>query len=226
VKKELRFAEWLVLDEMAARRLCARSVGKFQPQATKPVSILTAFRAERSIADNRAANAALANDLQQSNLAFYPVHGRGQEDFPVLFGLMRVVQPSSEESFVVQPRGEMTEAAFEATIRSLLQKYGQYGAMMKLPSTPQAFLLRTADGGRENKGSEVGPTTPKDDYYSQLQGGPRADASMLSPWEIRGERNPVKRVLNWWGGRSDMNRPADRLKIGRRFSIRRAQGEV
>jgi hypothetical protein len=210
---------------MAARRSFARSVGKFQSQATKPVAILTAFRAERSLADNRAANAALANDLQQLILAFYPVHGRGQEDFPVLFGLVRVVQPSSEESFVVQPRGEMTERTFEAMIRSLSQKHGQYGAMMKLPSTLQAFLLRCSDGGRENKGSEVGATTPQDDYYSQLKGGPRADPSMLSPWELRGERNPIKRVLNWWAGRSAMNGPADRTKIGQRFSIRRAKGE-
>lgn len=210
---------------MAARRSFVRSVSKFQPRATKPVAILTAFRAERSLADNRAANAGLAKDLQQLNLSFYPVQGMGQEDFPALFGLVQVVQPCSEESFVVQPRSEMTEGVFEATIRDLSRKYGQYGAMMKLPSTPQAFLLRTSDGERENKGSEVGSRTPQDDYYTQLKAGPRADSSMLSRWEIQGERNPVKRVLNWWTGRSEMNRPANRSKIGRRFSIRRAEGE-
>ena len=210
---------------MAARRSFARSLSKFRLQATKPVAILTAFRAERSLADNRAANVELARDMQHLNLSFYPVQGRGQEDIPAVFGLVRVVQPASEESFVVQPRGEMTEEAFEATIRGLLRKYGQYGAMMKLPSMPQSFLLRTSDGGRENKGSEVGSRTPKDAYYTQLKAGPRADSSMLSPWELRGERNPIKRVLNWWTGRSAMNRPADRSRIGRRFSIRGSEGE-
>jgi hypothetical protein len=222
----LRFEEWLALDEMAARRSFARSLSKFQPRLTKPVAILTAFRAERSLADNRSANAALTHDLQELNLGFYPVHGMGQEEFAVLFGMVQVVQPSSEESFVVQPRGEMPEQAFEAVIRSLLQKYGQFGAMMKLPSMPQAFLLRASDGGHENKGSKVGARRPADPYYSQLKSGPRADSNMLSPWEIRSERNPLKRVLNWWSGRSGMNRPADRSKIGRRFSIRPAEGEV
>jgi hypothetical protein len=223
---KLHFPQWLATNEMAARRSLARSIGKFEPQTVgKPVAILTAFRAERSLADNRSANAELVNDLKQLNLSFYPVQGMGQEDVPALFGLVRVVQPSSEESFVIQPRGEMTEEAFEATIRGLLQKYGQYGAVMKLPSTPQAFLLRTADGGRVDKGSEVGSRTPKDDYYTQLKAGPRADSSMLSPWELRSERNPIKRVLNWWGGRAPMNQPADRSKIGRRFSIRRTEGE-
>ena len=210
---------------MAARRSLARSVSKFQPQPMKPVAILTAFRADQSLGDNRAANAELARDLQRLNLGFYPMQGMGQEDVPALFGLVRVVQPSSEESFVVQPRGEMTEEAFEATLRGLLQKYGQYGAMMKWPSRPQAFLLRTADGGREDKGSEVGSRTPQDDYYTQLKAGPRADSSMLSPWELRGERNLIKRALNWWTGRSGMNQPADRSKLGRRFSIRQAEGE-
>lgn len=119
----------------------------------------------------------------------------------------------------------MPEQAFEAIIRSVLQKYGQFGAMMKLPSTPQVFLLRSSDGGHENKGSEVGARRPSDSYYSQLKSGPRADPSMLSPWELRGERNPIKRVLNWWGGRSAMNRPADRARIGRRFSIKPSSRE-
>lgn len=213
------------MNEMAARRSLARSMSKFQPPSTKPVAILTAFRTVRSLADNRAANAELAKDLQQLNLSFFPVQGMGQEDFPALFGLVQVVQPSNEESFVIQPRGEMTEEVFETTIRDLLRKYGQYGAMMKLPGTAQAFLLRTADGIRESKGSEVGSRTSQDNYYSQLRAGPRADTKCLSPWEIHGERNPIKRVLNWWFGRSEINRPADHSKIGRRFSIRRAEGE-
>jgi hypothetical protein len=209
---------------MAARRSFAHSLSKFQPQLTKPVAILTAFRAERSLGDNRAANAVLANGLQRLSLGFYPVIGMGQEEKKRLFGLIRWIVPSSEESYVVQPRGEMPEQEFQATIQSLLQKYQQYGAIVKLPSSTQAFVLQP-NGTRDYQGSKEGARTAKDSFYSQLKSGPRADPSMLSPWEIRGERNPIKRVLNWWGGRSAMNRLADRPRIGRRFSIRPAEGQ-
>ena len=64
-------------------------MSKFEPPATKPVAILTAFRSEQDLADNRAANTELVNDLQQLNLNFYPVQGMGQEDFPALFGLVQ-----------------------------------------------------------------------------------------------------------------------------------------
>src|SRR5258707_10744253 len=136
---------------MAARRSFARSIGKWQPQATKPAAILTAFRGERNLADNRAANAELANDLQRLSLGFYLVNGLGQEQHKALFDLIRWVVPSSEESFVVQPRGDLSEEAFEAVIRNLVQEYGQYGAIVKLPNTPQAFLLPAA-GERDYKG--------------------------------------------------------------------------
>src|ERR1043165_8595230 len=141
MEKQLQFADWLAINKMAARRSFARSIGKFQPQETKPVAILTAFRGERSLAENRAANAQLATALQRFNLGFYPVIGMGQEEKKRLFGLIRWVVPSSEESFVVQPRSEMREEEFEATIRNMLQKYEQYAAMVKLPGTAQAFLL-------------------------------------------------------------------------------------
>jgi len=207
-------------NEMAARRSLKRSMGKFAPQVVeKPVAILTAFRGEVPVADNRRANTRLADDLKRLNLGFYPVIGAGQEERRWLFGLFRYVVPSREESFVVQPRADMTEGAFVSVIQGLLQGYGQFAAMMKVPSSPQAFLLYS-DGGREDTGSGVGPATAQDNYYTQLKGGPRADASMLRPWEIQGERNPLKRFINWRNGRSFMNHPADRAKIGQRFSIK------
>jgi hypothetical protein len=104
-------------------------------------------------------------------------------------------------------------------IQGLLQQYGQFAAMMKVPSSPQAFLLYS-DGDREDKGSSVAPKT-QDDYYTQLKGGPRADASMLRPWEIQGERNPLEQFINWRSGRSFMNYPVDRAKIGQRFSLKK-----
>jgi hypothetical protein len=205
---------------MAARRSFNRSIEKFELLVVdRIVAIITAIRGEVPLVDNRKANAQLEDDLKELNLGFYPVKGAGQEERRWLFGLLRYVVPSSEESLVVQPRGELMEAAFVSVIQRLLHKYGQFVAMMKLPSSPQAFLLH-ADGSRENKGSGAGPTTPQDDYYTQLRGGPRAHESMLRPWEIQGERNPFRRLFNAWGGRSFMNHPADRSKIGQRFSIK------
>jgi len=210
---------------MAARRSFTRSIGKFEPQnVERPVAVVTAFQGERRLSENRAANAQLGNDLRRLNFGFYPVIGMGQEMHKALFGLIRWVVPSSEESFVVQARGEISEQAFETVIQGLLQKYGQFFAMVKLPSAPQVFLLRS-NGTRDYQGSEVGARTAQDSYYSQLKSGPRAHASMLSPWEIWGERNPAKRVINWWSERSAMNRPADRSKIGRRFSVKPAERE-
>jgi hypothetical protein len=204
---------------MAARRSFARSISKFQPEATKPAAIMTGFRAKHPHADNQAANAELCDDLQQLNLSFYAVRGMGQEDRRAFFGLLLWVAPSTEESFVVQPRGDLPEEEFVAAIKNLVQKYGQLGAGVKLPSITQAFVLRQ-DGTRDNIGSTVGARTVRDTYFTQLRGGPRADRDMLSAWEIWGERHLIKRVVNWWSGRSFMNEPADRSKIGRRFSIK------
>jgi hypothetical protein len=205
---------------MAARRSLHRSLDKLEPRVVdQPIAILTAWRGEVALADNRKANAQLVADLKRSRLGFYPVKGAGQEERSWLFGLISYVVPSSEESFVVQPRTDLSEETFVSMILALLREYGQFAAMLKLPSSPQAFLLYS-DRSREAKGSGAGPTTAQDDYYTQLKGCPRALPSMLRSWEIHGERNPFKQLLNWWGGRSFMNHPADRRTIGQRFSIK------
>lgn len=203
---------------MAARRSLQRSIRKFMVSAPNPVAMVTAFRGDRRLEDNRERNVQLEADLQQLGLGYYPVYGVGQEEKKRLLGMIRWIVPSREESFVVQPRSEMPDETFEEVIRNLMQKYGQYGAMVKLPSTAQPFILLPT-GERDYQGSKIGPRTARDSYYSQLKCGPRADESMLNPWEFRIERNPIKRIINWWSGRSAMNQPADRSKVGRRFTI-------
>lgn len=184
----------------------------------KPVALFTGWRGEVSVAENRKANIELEKDLKSLDLGYYPVKGAGQEK-RWLLGFLPYVVPSGEESFMIQPRGETTERIFESVILRLLQKYGQFAAMMKVPSSEQAFLLYS-DGSRENKGSDAGPTTWQDDYYTELIGGPRAEAGMLGPWEVQAERNPFRRFVNRWSGQGFMNNPADQTKIGRRFSIK------
>src|SRR5260370_1731348 len=164
---------------MAARDSFSRSMGKFEPQTVnRPVAAITAFQGRpmrdargRRItnpvaqrASNRKANRELIEDLKSLNLSFYPVKGAGQERH-WLFGLIPYVVPSQEESFIVQPRGAMPEATFIPAIQSLLRKYGQFAAAMKLPSTPHAFLLQQ-DGSRQYMGALARPRTAPDDYYT------------------------------------------------------------
>ena len=106
---------------MTARRSFDHSLNKFKPPVVdKPVAILTAWRGEASLADNRQANIELEQDLQNLNLGCYPVIGAGQEQRHLL-GMLPYVVPSGEESFVVHPRGNMDGKAFEAVILQLLQ---------------------------------------------------------------------------------------------------------
>jgi hypothetical protein len=217
------FAAHEQIDE-AARRSRSRNQSKWDQGIDRPVAVLTAFEAgsrplTRLVA-NRAANEKLVQDFKANGLSFFPVRGMGQEEVKYLWGLITFRTPSEEESFVVQPiDGTMTEQAFISIVQAMLARYNQFAAAVRLPSTPQAFLLEPS-GKRSNIGTGVGGRSPKDDYFTQLCGGPRAPDAQLSPYEIRGEGNPINKAINWWRGRTDMNRPADRIKIGQRFSIK------
>jgi hypothetical protein len=200
---------------MAARRSLKRSMGKYESQAVvKPVATLTAWRG--TLLDtsgqpyseagrrrrNDAANTRLAVNLQRRGLSFYPVVGAGQE---IVGSLQRV---NKENSLIVQPRGTMPEDVFLNHIRELLFNptgevgkgpfiHTQYGAIVKLPSDPQAYLLHHPD--------TIVPTGPQDycemvslgdsaerrlhqePYYTQLRYGPRADPAMMDNFDQPGD---------------------------------------
>ncbi len=151
-----------IANEMAARRSFAHSMGRWQQQAVnKPIAILTAFRQDlrdaggRRITDrltrlvqNRARNRELVNNLIDNDLGFYPVIGLGQEDQRLL-GLFPYRIAANEESFVVQPKGDMSEDDFLDIIQQLVNDFGQTGATVKVPSSNQAFVLR-GDGSRDD----------------------------------------------------------------------------
>ena len=160
----MEFVKWLTLTEMAARRSLRRSMGKYEPEMVgKPVATLTAWRgklldpsghpfpeAERR-RRNEAANVRLAANIQRRGLSHYPVVGAGQE---VVGGIQTV---NKESSFIVQAHGTMPESVFLDHIRELLFnptgepgrgpfRHMQYGAIVKLPGDPQAYLLHHPDG--------------------------------------------------------------------------------
>jgi hypothetical protein len=218
------------LNEVARRSLW-RNLSKWGAggQIAKPVALLTAFietpkdaegiapsgRTEKTRL-NHTRNELLRNDLTKLGLGYYPVVGVGQSRRRLLG--FPYIAPSEEESFVVQPRGKIEELDFLNAVRQLLVQYDQYAAAVCIPSDPMAFLL-LQDGDHIPLGTSAEPRQPGEPYYTALTKGPRADDAMLDPWELRGERNPFRRVINWLRERSDMNRPRQD-RGGRRFVIK------
>lgn len=174
----MNFKDWLSLDE-SARRSLARTMGKFQGQAQRPTAILTAFRGDFDLNKNRQANKKLEALFKAHGLSFTPVIGAGQENEG---GVEKI---SKEESYVVAPIAEMGEEEFVEIIRNLLfsptgdgVEHAQWGAVVKLPSRPKAFLLHHNQEGK--------PTSPAD-YDAQDPVGksarPRRGREMMVPWK-------------------------------------------
>ena len=57
--------------------------------------------------------------------------------------LFKLLVPTKEESFVVQPRGEMDRDTFCGIILMLIEKYEQDVAAVKLPNNALAVFLFT-----------------------------------------------------------------------------------
>jgi hypothetical protein len=200
----LTFNEWTALHE-AARRSFTRTLAKFNPTpANKPVAVLTAWRGELPDASGRPhpeavrrrlndeANHRLAAVVRRRGLSIVPVVGAGQEE-----GEDGTLIANRENSYIVQPVGEMTEKEFLAHIKSILYNptgepgrgpYPQtlWGGVVKLPSQPRAFLVHqsgTATGPEDyTVGDDLGmaarPRT-SEPYFTQLRYGPRASDSMM-----------------------------------------------
>lgn len=198
------------------RSLTKWGAGHPQALVAKPVAILSAFRDAYPLEQNRARNDALRKDIVAAGLSYYPVFGSGQES-KRCFMLFKLLVPTKEESFVVQPRGEMDEDTFCGIILKLIQNYEQDVAAVKLSSDPRAFLL-FPDGQRSPMGDTAIPRGPDNPFYSELPKGPRAPDSQLSPWELHGERNPFYVLANQMRGRPELNQPINQ-RHGRRFAI-------
>ena len=196
---------------MAARRSFTRSMGKFVPQiVVKPIAILTACRGilldpsdhpypeleRRRLNDE--ANELLKAHIRHRGLSYYPVVGAGQEEWMTV---------NKENSLVVQPVGQLTDAAFIAHIQQLLFNptdgqgagpfvHTQWGALMKLPSNPQAFTLfhtgQTPTGPQDYslvkpEGDSAQPRVHNEPFYTQMKFGPRADPAMMDPLDRAGD---------------------------------------
>ena len=214
----LRLEEWAAVNEMAARRSFARSLGKFLPQAVdKPVATLTAWRGELLDQDGRPfpealrrklndeANGRLMTNIRSRGLSYYPVVGAGQEEKD---GVLRM---NKEGSLVVQPVGRMSEDQFIAHIRQLLFNptgengrgpfpHSQWGAVIKLPDLPEAFLFHhTGNSPRSPADYQIGDfiggsAGPRrgEPAYSQMKFGPRATPAMTDPLDHPDDLGNIK----------------------------------
>ncbi len=192
-------------------------MGKFETLVVdKPVAILTAWRGtlvnqstgqpyseaiRRRVNDE--ANEFLKANIQRRGLSFYPVVGAGQEQ-----GAQGNWTVNRENSFIVQPVGQMDDNTFRDHIRELLfnptNQPGngpfintQDAAIVEFPSQQQAFLLKYPDGqspvGPQSYtveraiGDSAFPRTPLDDYFTQMKLGPRALAGMTDQHDQPGD---------------------------------------
>jgi hypothetical protein len=213
----LTFGEWAALHE-AARRSFTRTLAKFDSTpANKPVAILTAWRGELSDASgkphpeavrrrlNDEANRRLAADVRRRGLSIVPVVGAGQEEDED-----GVLTANREDSYILQPVGEMDEREFLGHIKDLLHNptgepgrgpfaHSQWGGVVKLPSQPRAFIVhqRGNPTGPEDYriGDHLGATArPRrsEPYYTQMRYGPRASDSMTDPLDKPDDLGTIK----------------------------------
>jgi hypothetical protein len=222
----MTFHEWTALHE-AARRSFTRTLAKFgSTPANKPVAILTAWRGELPDASGKSqpeavrrrlndeANRKLAAEVRRRGLSIVPVVGAGQEE-----GEDGILTANREESYIVQPVGEMGEKEFVAHIKELLfnptgepgrgpYPHTQWGGVVKLPSQPRAFVVHQQGDPTGPEDYHVGDhlgtaARPRkaEPYFTQMKYGPRASASMVD----------------------DLDRPQDLGNIkgspGRRFTL-------
>lgn len=228
----MTFLEWAAIHE-AARRSFTRTLGKYGPEVVdKPVATVTAWRGVLLDPSgepypepirrkrNDEANRKLVANLKRRGLSSYPVVGAGQE--ADVLGDMTV---NKENSLIVQPVGEMAERMFLDHLRQLLYNptgergtgpfaHTQWGALAKLPSMPDAFLLHHS--GEEPSGPQdytaiepigrtAGPRLGQEPNYSQLKFGPRAEPAMMDrldkPGDVGNPRPDSKKLGTGTPGR-------------------------
>ncbi len=213
----MKYIEWVSLHE-AARRSFSRTLAKFHTTSTnKPVAVLTAWRGELADASgkphteavrrklNDDANRKLAVEVRRRGLSLVPVIGAGQEEDED-----GVLTANREESYLIQPIGDMPEREFLDHIRSILYNptgepgrglypHTQWGGVVKLPSQPKAFIVHQQDDptGPEDYriGDHLGTTArprKSEPYYTQLKYGPRASDSMMDSLDKPDDLGTIK----------------------------------
>jgi hypothetical protein len=156
-----------VTYEESARRSLAR-VYNTVTSGGQPMALLTAFRGEKPLPLNRLANKELESEMRSLGWGFIPVMGGFVEKVRDAQGKETGERKKidGEESYLAvasRPEG------FRDTVLNLLHKYAQEAAVVKYPTSPDAFLL-------DDKGSETSlgkwSNNKMADYYTRMRKGP------------------------------------------------------
>jgi hypothetical protein len=145
----------------AARRSMSRLYSQIKDDKT--IVILTAFRSERSMAENRLLNRQLANDVRSLHWGYTPVLGGYVEK--TADGEKRV----HEESLFIVANGDPRQAILH--VIKLLDKYGQESALIKFPEEPNAFLIYP-NGEKSSAGLWQADPSLMAIYYTRMRNGP------------------------------------------------------
>ena len=167
-----RYVTWLAdrydetLEE-AARRSLGR-VMKLVKEAVDPQALITAFRGERTLFENRRKNKELEADIRGNHWGFIPVLGgyieKVKDDEGEETGESRQIE--DEESFFVVGKGEGPE--FRNKVLELVVKYDQESAAIKCPGDNRGFLLE-ANGNEFPLG--VWSQNKMAQYYTKMKMG-------------------------------------------------------
>lgn len=149
---------------------------RFHPDADKPSAILTAFRGERTLKQNQAANKLLEKNMARLGLKYHSALGAGQE--PDKKGENQIAY---EESYIVEPSGKMSNEEFLDSVRELLfnkdnPDHRQWGAMVNIPGEGNFLLHHPHDSpksvknpseySRRKKHSLARPHEKSDSYFT------------------------------------------------------------
>ena len=153
------------LDEAAGRSL-GKLFTKIQV-SSNPLVIITAFRNERSLSDNRNLNRQLAADIRQLGWGYTPVLGGFLEKVDSE-GQQKEIRVH-EESFFVNATGSPQQVMSQVV--NLLNKYQQEAALIKLPDNDQVLLL-SANGATMPIGIWHADPQLMATYYTRMRKGP------------------------------------------------------
>lgn len=198
-----RYAEFIAAREgcsleEAARRSLSRIFRMFTDEK-RNAAIITAFRGEYGLAENRQRNRQLMSDVRSLGFGFVPVIGGWIEH--VAGGPDRTVE---EESLVVS--GPVVEAVyadapveapaataaeqFKTNMHRLIRKYDQDGVLLKLAGSTDAIILN-------NDGSSftLGPwrLNSAAQYYTKMRRGGQRGKKMEFAFECAGAENMATR---------------------------------
>lgn len=161
-----------------SKKVLASSLTRIWQHATQndyPIAMLTAFRKTDEngklykLIENRMRNKKLMLDLKALGYSYIPMEGHYVEGYKT-----ENAQDLTEESFFVIGKDKED---FEKNIFELGKKYNQESVMLKLPDSPDAFLLGTRDTNPNGEKSfpglgnkeTLGPFHPQkiDIFYSK-----------------------------------------------------------